>query len=280
MNRIFNFFLGLLLMAASCFASAASQQPLSIGLFPNLSTRLLLETYQPLREFLEQQLKQPVMLYTAPDFNSFISRTQNGEYDIIVTAPHFARLAQTDAGYQPLFAYRNDITAAIMVLKDNQINDVSQLRGKKIAAPDRLAMVTLLGLKLLQERGLEADRDYAFQWTTTHSNVALAVLRGDAAAGIIGTLPLKQLPENISRRLQLLTATPAVPSQMLLAHHRLSSAQQQQFKTAMLQFEQSEAGQKFFQASGLGGLKPLGASDLKALDPYAREIKHMLESQR
>lgn len=280
MSPIFHFFLGLLLTAASCFASAASQHPLSIGLFPNLSTRLLLETYQPVREFLEQHLKQPVMLYTAPDFNSFISRTQNGEYDIIVTAPHFARLAQTDAGYQPLFAYRNDITAAIVVLRDNQINDVSQLRGAKIAAPDRLAMVTLLGLKLLQERGLEAGRDYAFQWTTTHSNVALAVLRGDAAAGIIGIMPLKQLPENISRRLQLLTATPAVPSQMLLAHHRLSPGQQQQFKAAMLQFEQSEAGQKFFRNSGLAGLKPIGSNDLKPLDPYAREVTRMLESQR
>lgn len=280
MNLFFRFLLGLLLTAASCLAAAASQQPLSIGLFPNLSTRLLLETYQPLREFLEQQLKQPVMIYTSPDFNSFISRTQSGEYDIIVTAPHFARLAQTDAGYQPLFAYRNNITAAVVVRKDSQINDVSQLRGAKIAAPDRLAMVTLLGLKLLQERGLEAGRDYAFQWTTTHSNVALAVLRGDAAAGIIGIMPLKQLPENISRQLQLLTATPSAPSQMLLAHQRLSSDQLLQFKAAMLQFEQSEAGQKFFKSSGLAGLKPLGSNDLKPLDPYAREVKRMLESPR
>ncbi len=280
MNRIFHFLLGLLLATASWCAFAAGQQPLSIGLFPNLSTRLLLETYQPLREFLEQQLQQPVVMYTAPDFHSFISRTQNGEYDIIVTAPHFARLAQTDAGYQPLFAYRNDITAAVVVRKDSQLNDISQLRGAKIAAPDRLAMVTLLGLKLLRDRGLEADRDYAFQWTTTHSNVALAVLRGDAAAGLIGIIPLKQLPENISRQLQLLTATPAVPSQMLLAHHRLPPGQQQQFKAAMLAFEQSEAGQKFFRASGLAGLKPLGNNDLKLLDPYAREVKHMLESTR
>jgi len=217
------------------------------------------------------------MLYTAPDFKSFVSRTQNGEYDIIVTAPHFARLAQIDGGYQPLFAYRSDIAAALVVPANSRINGFAQLRGTKIIAPDRLAIVTMLGLKLLRDHGLDAGRDYTLQETTTHGNVALAVMRGEVQAGIIGVLPLKQLPENTSRQLRVLSLTPAVPSQMLLAHPGLAANQIQQVKEALLQFEQSAAGQKFFQSTGLAGLKPVSAADLKRLDPYAKEVKRILE---
>lgn len=277
MKRLF-LLLAALLLAASCVAAAAEPRTLTVGLFPNLSARLLVETYQPLREYLEQRLGHPVMLYTAPDFRSFVSRTQNGDYDIVITAPHFARLAQIDGGYQPLFAFRNDITAALVTLNDSRIRDFAQLRGSKVITPGPLAIVTMLGLKMLHDHGLDAGRGFTLQETTTHGNVALAVVRGEVEAGIIGTLPLKQLPENISRQLHVLSLTPAVPSQMLLAHPGLAPDQIRQIKDALLQFEQSAAGKKFFLSTGFAGLKTLDNTDLKRLDPYAKDVKRMLET--
>lgn len=276
MKRSHRFLTALLLALLSSLSNAAPQ-PLSVGLFPNLSTRLLLETYQPMREFLEQKLGRPVTLYTAPNFNSFVSRTQNGEYDLIVTAPHFARLAQTESGYLPLFSYRSNIAAVIVVAKNSRFTDFDMLAGQKIAAPDRIALVTILGLKMLRDKGLEPGANYNLHWAGTHGNVALTVQRGEAAAGIIGTLPLKQLPDSLSRQLHVLSTSPDIDSQMILAHSRLAAAQIQQIKDALLQFEQSPVGQQFFRTSSLKGLKPLGADDLKPLDPYAKEVKRMQE---
>lgn len=275
MKKHFLMAAGLLLAMCSAFAQA-EQTALSVGLFPNLSTRLLLETYQPMREFLEQKLGRPVTLYTAPDFNSFVSRTHNGEYDVIVTAPHFARLAQTESGYQPLFAYRSNITATIVVAKNSRFTDVRMLKGEKIASPDRIAVVTMLGLKMLRDKGLAYGKDFNFHWAGTHGNVALVVQRGETAAGIIGTLPLKQLPDSISHQLRVLDVSPAIDSQMILAHPR-RGADIQQIRGALLQFEQSPAGQQFFRTTGLGGLKIINTKDLEQLDPYAKEVKRMLE---
>lgn len=282
MKKYLSMLVGLACAFLFCWGAnaAATSETLLIGLFPNLSTRLLLETYQPMRGFLEQQLGRPVALFTAPDFNSFVTRTQKGEYDIIVTAPHFARLAQTEAGYQPVFSYSNNIAGAIVVSKGGPIRSVAQLRGAKIAAPDPIAIISMLGQKVLHDKGLENGKDYTFQWTATHGNVALAVQRGDAAAGIIGLIPLKQLPENISSQLHLLLVTPEVPSQVLLANQRMSVQQVQQFRVAMLAFEQSEAGQKFFKASGLAGLKAIEAQDLANLEPYVQEVKRLLEKTK
>lgn len=274
MKRLVILLPGLLLCLASW---AATAQELNVGLIPNLSTRQLLEIYQPLRTYLEQQLRRPVTLYTSPDFNSFVNRTQNGEYDLVITAPHFARLAQTDAGYQPLFAYRNEITAVVVVAKNSNISQLAQLRGGKIVAPGPIAIVSMLGLALLRENGLEEKRDYEFQWATSHSNTAQAVLHGDARAGVIGNLPLKQLPQDISSQLRVLAHSSVIPPLILLAHKRITPPEVQQIKKALLQFEHSESGQKFFASNGLVGLRPVQADDLKSLEPYAREAKRLLE---
>ena len=71
-------------------ASAA----LSIGVLPNVSARVLLASYQPMREYFERALRQPVTIVTAPDFRAFAANSLKGEYDIVVTAPNLGRVMQ------------------------------------------------------------------------------------------------------------------------------------------------------------------------------------------
>ncbi|MBT9519859.1 MAG: PhnD/SsuA/transferrin family substrate-binding protein, partial [Dechloromonas sp.] len=80
----------------------ATVRPLTVGLMPYLSTRMLLANYQPIAVALEQELQQPVQLVTAPDFDTYVKRVLDGEYDVAVLAPHFARLAIRDYGYSAL----------------------------------------------------------------------------------------------------------------------------------------------------------------------------------
>lgn len=157
---------------------------------------------------------------------------------------------------------------------------MQQLRGATIAAPERITLVAMLGQRLLREQGLEAGRDFTLQWTSSHGNAALAVLRGDAQAGIIGILPLKQLPESVSRQLRVLTLSPSLRSQMLLTHPRLPPEETRRIREALLRFEQEEAGRKFFQSSGLGGFDALTVEDIKAFEPYAAEVRRALDASR
>jgi phosphonate transport system substrate-binding protein len=66
----------------------------TLGIIPAHSPRVLTERYEPLRAYLESRLKQPVRIESAADFARFQARTVRGEFDLTVTAPHFARLAQ------------------------------------------------------------------------------------------------------------------------------------------------------------------------------------------
>lgn len=81
-------------------------RPLQLGLLPIISTRMLLRNYLPVQAYLERELRKSVELLTASDFRSFHANTQQGQYDLVVTASHLGRLAQLDAGWLPLVRYQ------------------------------------------------------------------------------------------------------------------------------------------------------------------------------
>ena len=64
---------------AACFLPRAAwsqgSTALEIGILPNISARVLLAQYQPMRTFLTQSLGRPVQLSTAPSWNAFHART-------------------------------------------------------------------------------------------------------------------------------------------------------------------------------------------------------------
>ena len=68
----------LTVLCAGSVSAHAQTMPLRFWVFPNLSTRALLEVYQPVADCLSQALNRPVTLETAPDFADFLTRTREG----------------------------------------------------------------------------------------------------------------------------------------------------------------------------------------------------------
>ena len=140
---------GIVALGVLTAASATAQEPgkpLQIGVLPNLSARVILQHYQPMRQYLERGLKRPVEILTAPDFKTFHERTLKGEYDMVATAAHFARLAQVDAGHVALVSYQPSIKGLLITLRDRPLKAVEELRGSKLAFANPQSLVALRGL--------------------------------------------------------------------------------------------------------------------------------------
>ena len=255
---------------------AADVKPLEVGIFPYISARALLNMYQPVRLYLEKTLHRPVQFYTAPDFKAFIEHTQRGEYDLILTAPHFARLAQTDAGYVPLLGYTKELRGVVVVAKNSPISSLYDLRGKTIALPNRLALVSITGLQLLHDN-LPPDNKLQLVTETSHSNALLSVQRGDSDAAITEMVVLSQMPAGMRNSVRILATTVPLSQVMYLGHPRLGEKYLQQIKAALLQFAASPSGEAFLEASGYDKLQPIPEASLKSMDPYVKELKRLLE---
>lgn len=104
-----------------------------IGVVPNVSARLILAAYQPMRVHLERELARRIEIATAPDFRGFAERALRGEYRVIVTAPNVGRVLQVDAGWEPIAIYEPPIPAVLVAAADNLVDAPSQLRERALA---------------------------------------------------------------------------------------------------------------------------------------------------
>lgn len=258
-------------------AQAQGAEALRVGLLPTWSTRTLLTNYQPLRDYLERQLGRPVVMHTAADFRAFHRETESGAYDLVLTASHLARLAQTEQQMQPLATYRAVNRAVVIMARARPVRSVAELRGQRLAVFDPLALLVLQGLHWLEGQGLKPERDFRMVDARSHNSVAHAVASGEALLGITAPAGMRGWPEVVREKLEVFTELPPMPALVWVAHPRLGR-EAERIKTLLLGFPDSPEGREFLARTGYEGLREIGAAELRALDPAAREVARLLRA--
>ncbi|MHB1175727.1 MAG: phosphate/phosphite/phosphonate ABC transporter substrate-binding protein [Sulfuriferula sp.] len=258
----------------------ATALPLIIGLYPNLSSQRLFRLYQPLGNYLQQQLARPVQIYTAKNPRAFVDATRHGDFDIVLTPPHMAWLAELEANYRPLATYAATIQGVLIVAASSGLSSPAELRNTDIAIPDPLAFTTILGTVYLQQAGLRRGADYHFLNRGTHNNAALAVINGEVSAAIVNILFFNQLPEKMRGKLRIIGATPAVKSFFFMANPRLQAATIQAAQDALLGFGSAPHGRLFLDHSHFGRILPADDHSLAEMAHYGAEAQRLLKEPR
>jgi phosphonate transport system substrate-binding protein len=270
-------FVVLLLVSTSAIQAAGA--PLSFGLFPHFSVRVMVETYQPLADYLGEAIRLPVNLESAPDFFTFYRRTEGGEYDLVLTAPHMALLAWKEKGYRPILIYLEPAKGFVVVRSDSPYRQLSELRGKTMAIPEAAAVVNIRMEKMLAKAGLSFGKELTVIEAGSHTNAAIHVDERQADAAIVGRFPLLRLPKEIKDKLRIIAETPDLPSLVFLVHPRTSPAREQAVRRAIEKFMLGEAGRIFLQNTGFGGVRPLKKDELKQVEGDAKELKRRFQMQ-
>lgn len=270
-----------LLGSLACLASLslplqAQEASLKLGLMPYLNTRTLIQNYQPLATSLGKELGQPVQLETAQDFNNFLQRTFRGDYDLILIAPHYARLAEVEHGYKPILIHKTPIRAVLVTPRQQPLASLQDLKGQTLAIHERSAIVPILGVSWLKDQGLEENRDYQFTQTVTHSSALLHVQNGRARAAMVSHATLAQAPAELQQSVEIAHEYARIPGLYLMAHPRLPEARRLAIKKALLNFEQSPEGQYFFQTTTHGGYREATPDDARLLDRSLPETRRQL----
>ncbi len=265
-----------LAMLSSAWAVAPS--PLVFGVFPNVTAKQIVEIYRPMADALEKSLQRRVLVYTARDFKTFVARTHEGEYDILLTAPHLAWLARQDAGYRPLLKYTQPVRGLLVVKANSAFHSEASLRGRTIATADALAVTVLAMQAELATLGLKPGVDYQSSDAGTHINAVMQVVNGRADAAMLGLHPYHLLPAELRPQLRVLAETPPLSSLMYLTHPRLRDAEAQAIRRALLDFAATPGGQAFLQRGGHGSFTPVEGNELQAFRPYALQARDMLQA--
>lgn len=273
-------FVALTLLATSAQAEIPTGTPLRIGILPTLSARLLLKSYQPLRVYLEKELQRPVEMVTASSFKAFHEATLAGDYDLVVTAAHLGRLAETQRQFIPLVTYKAPNRAVLIQAKDRPLASVKALRGQTLAIPDRHALIVSQTLHWLSGQGLNAGVDFSLVETPSHNSAAHSVQSHESVMAIVSPAGWKQIPPSIKDFVQIFAMLDEIPGLMWLASPKLAD-ERLRLRSLLLGFTAaSPDGAAFYDATGYKGMRALTAEDMKALEPFARDIASVFKTSQ
>lgn len=267
------------LAIALCFTAGAGAgvetEPLKVGIIPYLTPNVLIALFQPLRQQLEKDLGRPVELFTAPDVRTFARRTLKPDFDMVITAAHQGRLAQVDGGYLPAARFTGPLHATVVVAKASPIQQLSELKARRVAVTDRSILVNIAMTRILLEQGI-SEREITFVPVNSQNTGILAVARGDAEAAIIAHFTLDQSPPDQRNAVRSIFRSAELPNVMLLLSPKLAPGVRESIRKSLLALPSSTPGAAFLEKSRFLGIQAVDESFMKTLDPYLQETRKQL----
>jgi phosphonate transport system substrate-binding protein len=258
----------LLGLAMGPTAMADDKPPLTLGVFPYVTPVQLAAFHTPLKDYLAKSLQRPVTLVTAPDFDSFVERTHLGHYDIIFTAPHLGRLAETRDGYKRLAQTSHTVQGFFLARKDSDIHKIKDLRGKTVMIAQKVSIVYQMAEHTLRENGLVPGESVTIIDTRTHNNAIQAPVRGEADASVTGKLLWYVLDDAQKGPLRVIGTTQEAPGFLVMAHPRLTAQEIKEIKKLLLDFNLKPDSKSYFTTNGFDKFQPVDGRAMKGLDPY------------
>ena len=264
------FFL-LLLLGGSCSHAEDSQtRPLTFGYFPIISTVALYKRFSPLRDYLSVHLERPVTLHTAKDFPTFVKRTDAREYDILVTAPHFAVRAADSGKYRIRATLVSDVQQLVIVRKNSKFKHVSELAGKRIATPPRRALMTMMGVEYLKKAGLTGEKTPQYQPFVSHNAANEALLAGQVDAAIASTNIVKKAIAH-GAELRIISRGLKLPNMATLVATDMDAQIGDQIVNILVDMVNSAEGKQTLKKISFPGYRAVNASVYEAARPYLEQ---------
>lgn len=245
-----------------------SQVPIRLGLLPHLSTQIMMKKYRPLITYLQEEMSRPVIAITAPNFKTYIERVENGDFDIYMTAPNMAAYHEKNNQHGRLVKFTQQLQGVIVVAQDSPYETLVDLKGKTIATPDAIAVITSLGEETLKENGINPEKDVHLKYTPSHNNALQSLAHDKADAAMLGYPAYKMITSRgkLNKPTRVLIKTRIIPHMMFMSPPSVSEEMQAKLQTAMLKFPQSQAGKQFFSGVPFKGIAVISDDDMSSLD--------------
>lgn len=272
--KIMRFFILIIFLAISLNA-----KDFKVGIFPYTNALEIAKIYEPFRKFLSSKLNQNVEIYTSKTYEQFFTDVENKEFDLIITGPHLGTLHIKD-GFVPLYRYNTDLKPIFVVLKDSNINKISDLKNKKIALSTKLSVSSMGGIKALLDSGLQNEKDFTLILSKSHTSAIKSVELKEVDAAITTYTPIKQLMEtDIKDKIKIIESTISMPHLFTVANPNFGITHINELKKYLKEFELSEEGKEFFKSSGYVGYVDISQDDMNKMIPLLDETKKFLNEK-
>jgi len=269
---------GVLALLCMSGVPAADQPALLLGVHPYLSHGEVYRRFKPFADYLAQRLGRRVEVRIGRDYDEHIREVGMDRLDIAYLGPVSYVKMTAAYGRKPLLAClerdgSSRLTGNIVVLKNSPLESVADLRGRSFAFGDPAStMSSIVPQAMLAHSGVglhELERYSHFQG---HTNVALAVLTGEADAGAVKHEVFKKFE---TRGLRSLAVLPDVAEHVFVTRSDMPEAQVRRLRELLQHANQDEQG-----LAALRAIHRKATALVPVSDQAYDSLRQMLESKR
>jgi len=244
-------------------------KPLTFAILPFLSPIALTKRFAPLRDYLAKNLGKEVVIVTSSSYEVFTERTSNGEYDFVLTAPHFTVQAIDSGKYELRVTYVKKLQANVVVRNDSNVTTVRDLAMKQIGVPPVTAILTMAGIKYMEDQGVKNDRAAHYKAYKSHNAAMLAVVAGEVDAAIASNFQVQnQIKKGLP--LRIVGETRTYPGMGLLAAARLPVEIKDGFEKTLVSMMDDEQGQVVLKAIRYPGFRKAQNAEFEPARAFIR----------
>lgn len=244
--------------------------PLTLGFFPIISTVALYKRFGPLRDYLAEELGRPVVMKTAIDFPTFVKRTDKREYDIVVTAPHFAVRAADSGQYIVRASLTASVQQLVVVRNDSAIKSLTQLAGKNVSTPPVKALMTMMGVQHFIKAGLKGDMAPKYKAFMSHNAANEAVIGGEVDAAIASSNIIKKAIKQ-GAPLKIISRGLKLPNMATLVAANRDKNIGSALVSALVEMKKTARGKAVLKKIAFPGYRQMSAKDYEPARPYTMQ---------
>jgi phosphonate transport system substrate-binding protein len=202
-------------------------------------------------------------------------RIVEGGFDLLVSPPHIARVAQKKLGWKPLVMCQPEHKSLLLVMDVNGPKDLTGLRGSTIAVLDKNALVVMIMLEALAKRGLVMDRDFKVIETRSYESSQIAVKQGVAQAMVVRSHGF--IDTNERDRMRIVFEAGELPGYVFIASPTTSAATLKALRAGLLKFASTPDSRLFMSKLGYEEIVPVSEDAMRRLDPYLEATEAKLK---
>jgi len=137
-----------LLLSFVLTGNALAAKTLIFGTPPTQSYALTKKNYQPLADYLGEQIGRKIVVEPTKSFHEYTRKMKENHYDIILDGPHFIKYRIEKMNHNVLVKQPGVLKFAIVVKSNSDFETYKDLRNKRICSPatPHLGTLTILDL--------------------------------------------------------------------------------------------------------------------------------------
>ena len=242
-RRLFLAAAALAALSTAAIGQNADPKTLRVALLPDENASTIIQNAQPLKHHLEKALGRNIELIVTTDYSSMIEAMRFGRIEVAYFGPLSYVLARSKSDIEAFAVGVSKgsptYTSVVIVRADSPVHSAADLRGKTVAYGDQASTSShLVPRAMLQDMGLEANRDYATVYVGAHDAVARAVESGKVEAGALSRPIYESLLKSgklDGSKLRILAETKPIPNYPMAMQGKLSPQLKQQIRAAFLE---------------------------------------------